>query len=80
MHIVDNIKTFLYDKNYFVNIYENKVHIFNYIDLEGLTDKEITLRFDDFILYITGSDLHVSKMAKVEMLITGSIDNVRFKR
>ena len=80
MRIVENIKTFLYDRNYFINFYEDKLHVFNYIDLETLTDKEIILKFDNFIFFISGSNLHVIKMAQVEMLITGQIDSVRFKR
>ena len=77
MKIVNNIKTFLYDKEYFINIYDNKIHVFNYIDLEVLKEKEIILHMDKFKLQIIGQNLHVTKMAENEILINGQLDNLR---
>jgi len=80
MRIIDNIKTFLYDKNYFINIFDDKIHIFNYLNLVELNDKEIILAMDGFNLEIKGSNLHVIRMASLELMIKGNVDSLRFKR
>jgi len=80
MHMVDNIKTFLYDKQYFINIFNNCIHVFNYIDLVKLSEKEIILQLENFKLVIVGQSLRVSKMIEKEIQIVGTIDNVGFNR
>jgi len=80
MRIIDNIKTFLYDKNYFINIFDDKIHVFNYLNLVELNETEIILEMKDFNLEIKGSSLHVIKMASSELMIKGVIASLRFKR
>ena len=80
MHIVNNIKTFLYDKNYFINIYENKIHVYSYVDLLKLSETEIVLKFEDFDLDLIGRDMHITKMAERELMVEGIIDSMRFTR
>jgi len=80
MHIISNIKTFLYDKNYFVNIFDDKIHVFNYSNLVELNDTEIILAMKDFHLEMKGKNLHVIRMAASELMIKGTIDSLRFKR
>ena len=80
MHIISNIKTFLYDKNYFVNIFDDKIHVFNYLNLIELNDNEIILEMKDFYLEIKGSNLHVTRMESLELMIKGTVDSLRFKR
>lgn len=80
MRIIENIKTFLYDKKYFVNIFDNYIHVYSYLDLEKLTDTEIILKMEDFSLIIIGSELHVTKMAEGELMIKGILETLRFKR
>lgn len=80
MQIMNNIKTFLYDLNYFVNVYENHVHIYNYNDLVKLSEIEIILLVEDFYLHIKGFNMHITKMVEKELLIEGTIHNMEFKR
>ena len=54
MLMIDNLKNYLYDKNYFINIYDNYIHIFNYIDLKEFKDDVIILQMSDFKLIIKG--------------------------
>ena len=78
MHIINNIKNYLYDKNYIINIYDNSLYVFNYLKLKRLTDKEITLAFNGFDLEIYGNKFLVCQMTSRELLINGSIENMRF--
>ena len=76
MKIIDNIKSFLYDKNYFINIFENYIYVFNYLDLNHFSDKEISLKLENFNVDIIGKDLSIIKMMDKEILIEGYIEKV----
>lgn len=76
MHIKDNLINFLYDKEYFITIYENFIHIFNYQELVSLSSKKIVLKLAKFSLTIHGENLFITKMLPNELLIKGTINNV----
>ena len=76
MHIKDTLINFLYDKEYFISIYDNFIHVFNYKELISLTSKLIVLKMDKFSLEIKGEDLFITKMMPNEILIKGKIKNV----
>lgn len=76
MHIKDTLVNFLYDKEYFISIYDNFIHVFNYKELISLTSKLVILKLDKFILEIKGEDLFITKMMSNEILIRGVIKNV----
>ena len=76
MNIKDTLVNFLYDKDYFITIYENYIHVFNYKKLISLTSKLIVLEMNKFNLEIKGSELFITKMSKNELLIKGYITKV----
>lgn len=76
MHIKDTLVNFLYDKEYFISIYDNFIHVFNYKELISLTSKLVILKLDKFKLEIKGEDLFITKMISNEILIRGVIKNV----
>ena len=76
MHIKDNLINFLYDKDYFITIYDNYIHVFNYLELISLTSKLIILKMNKFNLEIKGDNLFITKMMINEILIKGTIKNV----
>ena len=76
MHIKDTLINFLYDKKYFISIYDSYIHVFNYKELDSLTSKLIILKMDGFNLEIKGDNLFITKMEKREILIKGNIMNV----
>lgn len=78
MHIKDNLINFLYDKKYFINIYDNYIYVFNYEKLLTLTSVLIILKLDNFNIEIKGKDLVITKMMPNEILIKGKIRNVGF--
>ena len=41
MKMINNIKSFLYDKDYFINVFDNYVYVFNYQDLNHFSDTQI---------------------------------------
>ena len=68
------------DKTYYIDIFDNKIHAFNYIKLIKLSNTNINLQFDLFLLEIKGDNLKILEMNNTEILISGIIDNVGFKR
>lgn len=78
MHIKDNLINFLYDKKYFINIYDNYIYVFNYEKLITLTSVLIILKLDNFNIEIKGTNLIITKMMPKEILIKGKIKNVGF--
>lgn len=78
MHLYKTMKNFLMDFNYYIDIYEEKIHIFNYIDIEKLTDTEIILTMEFFRLDLKGNNFVVKRLEKREILIEGKIDEMRF--
>lgn len=80
MRIMKNLQNFLYDQDYYIDIFNNCLHVYYYLDLINLSDKLIELRLKDFILKIEGKDLIVSKMDKHEILIKGVIESMRLIR
>lgn len=73
MHIKDNLINFLYDKNYFISLYDNFIYCFNYKELISLKDNLIILKMPSFNLTIKGDNLFITKMLPTEILIKGKI-------
>ncbi len=79
-HLYKTMKNFLFDFNYYIDIYENKIHVFNYIDILKLNDQEIILAMPSFTLTIKGEHFAVKRLEKREILIDGILHQVGFSR
>lgn len=73
MKLAKLLSDFLYDKNYFITLFENKIHVYQYKDLVFLSEDKIKLRLENFNLIIEGSNLVVFQMNKEEIIIEGNI-------
>ena len=80
MRIMKNLQNFLYDQDYYIDIFNNCLHVYYYQELLSLSDEYIELKLKEFILKIEGENLVVSSMDKHEILIKGIINNMRFTR
>lgn len=80
MRIVKNLTNFLKDQEYYIDIFNNSLHVYNYLDLVELKDNVIELKLEKFNLIIEGNNLIVVQMDSREILIQGLINNMRFKR
>lgn len=78
MHMKDNLINFLYDKKYFINIYDEFIHVFNYQELVSLSSKKIVLKMETFKIEVTGDNLFITRMIPNEILIKGIIGKVEF--
>lgn len=78
MHLYKSVKNFLFDQNYFIDIWDSNIHLFGFIDIITLNDKLIELAFETFRLTISGENFRVLKLTKNEILITGIMKEMRF--
>lgn len=78
MHMKDNLINFLYDKKYFIDIYDEFIHVFNYRELISLSDSKIILKMENFKIILLGINLFITKMLPNEILIKGNINKVEF--
>lgn len=74
------MKSFLLDKEYFIDLWERCIHVFGFIDIETLDEKKIQLIFEKFQLEIKGEDFRVLKLTKKEILIEGNLQNIQVIR
>ena len=42
MNIFNSLSSFLYDKNYFIALFENEIYVYNYKDIILLKEKSLT--------------------------------------
>lgn len=77
MRLISKLDRYLEDKNYEIIIKENKVNIINFKEIIDFSINKISLRCDNKIINIEGKNLIISKMLDDEVLITGTILNVR---
>ena len=80
MRIINNLKNFLLDQDYYIDIFNNNFHVYQYVAITHLSSKLIKLKLENFSLEIEGEELSVVSMDKKEILIKGIINNVRFMR
>lgn len=71
--MLDIIKHYLKDEDYFISIYKNYIYFYKYLDIVKFTETLISLKFEKFIINISGTELCVRKMEKRELLISGNI-------
>ena len=74
--MLDIIKHYLHNEEYFISLYKNYVYFYKYIDIIKFTDKLMSVKFEKFIINVTGEALCIKKMEKKELLISGNIINV----
>lgn len=74
------MKSFLLDQDYYIDIFKDCIHVFNYVDIIKLEAQKIILTMDEFTLEIKGSNLVVKRLEKKEILIKGIIEGVNLIR
>jgi len=77
MKLISKLDRYLEDKNYEIIIKENKVNIINFKEIIDFSVSKISLRCDNKIINIEGKNLIISKMLDDELLVTGTIYNIR---
>jgi hypothetical protein len=75
--ILNNIRNYLNNKTYNINISKNQLYINNYHKIDNINDKNISIIFEDFILKVEGINIKVNKMIDKEILFNGQIESIK---
>lgn len=78
MKILNRLDNYINDKNYSMIYKYNKLDIINYTEIVDFTSKIITIRHNNNIYQIKGSNLVIARMMDNEILISGNIENITF--
>jgi len=77
MKLINRLNGYLEDKNYQIIVKNNSVNIINIEEIIDFSITKITVRCNNQIIIIEGKNLIISKMLEDEVLILGTINNVR---
>ena len=59
MHLYKTLKSFLYDQDYFVDLWKNCLHVYGIVDIDTLKEQKIVLTLEKFKLEINGENFRV---------------------
>ena len=74
--MLDILKSYLRNEEYYIILYSNYLYVYNYEEIIKFSDKFISLKLKNMKANITGYDMLITKMEKHELLIRGTINNV----
>lgn len=80
MQLLNHVREFLVDQNYYIDIYDHFIHVFHYIDILKLQDEEIILQMDNFVLTLKGANFRVKRLENQEILVSGTLENLSMQR
>ena len=72
------IDNYINDRKYSMIYKNNKLNIINYTEIIDFSDVLISIKYENDIYHIIGSNLVISRMMENEILITGDISNISF--
>ncbi len=74
-----NIRNYISDNKFRMNIYDNQLNVVNYLDVMSLEDNRISVKYSNGTIIIKGNNLSINKLLEQEMLITGDIKSIEFE-
>ena len=72
------MKNILFNNNYKIHIYDNKINIFNYKSIRDISSNVINIRLEDFDLKLKGENLLVIKLDDKDISISGVFKEIVF--
>ncbi len=74
-----DLRNYINDVEFRVNLYKDKVHIVNYTKIVTIEKSRISIRYSSGMLIIKGKDLALKKLLDDEILIKGIINSVELE-
>lgn len=71
--MIDQIRNYLNNKDYNINISNNSIYINNYNKIDKITSSTIIVNIQNIKLHITGENFKLLKMLDKEVLFNGQI-------
>lgn len=80
MNLTNRVREFLIDQNYYIDLYDQYIHVFHYIDILILNSTNIVLQMEHFVLNLKGTGFCVQKLEIHEILIRGTLESLVIER
>lgn len=77
--VFTNLKNYILEDDFKMIIFDKKVDIVNYDEIDHFDDNKIIIRNKEKIVIIKGEELVISKLLEDEMLIFGKVNGIEFK-
>ncbi len=77
--VFTNLKNYILENDFKMIIFDKKVDIVNYDEIDHFDDNKIIIRNKEKIVIIKGEELVISKLLEDEMLIFGKVNGIEFK-
>lgn len=79
MSLFNNIREYMINNEFVINIYNDKINIINYTSLGAIENTKIIVNGPDKNVLITGEKLALKKMLNNEILISGVIKKIELR-
>lgn len=79
MKIFDRLNNYINENNFKITIGINYVNIVNYTLVLDFNSNLVSIKYNNGIVEISGTNLVVNKMLKDEILVTGNIENIKLR-
>ena len=74
MHIYKTIKNFLLDQDYYIDLWQENIHIYGFQKIDVLQENRAVFVLEKFTL---GKNFRVLKLTNKEILLQGSLKEMR---
>lgn len=79
MNLFNNIREYMINNEFVINIYNDKINIINYTSLGAIENTKILVNGPDKNVLIIGEKLALKKMLNNEILISGVIKKIELR-
>ncbi|MCI7241503.1 MAG: YabP/YqfC family sporulation protein [Bacilli bacterium] len=79
MKIFDRLNNYINENNFKITIGINYVNVVNYTLVLDFNSNLVSIKYNNGIVDISGTNLVVNKMLKDEILVTGNIENIKLR-
>lgn len=79
MKIFEKIGDFVENKDIEITLFNNKVYVINYIDIEDFNTNRIVLKHTKGTININGKNLVIVRLINKELLICGEIVSIELR-
>ena len=79
MKIFDRLNNYINENNFKITIGINYVNVVNYTLVLDFNSNLVSIKYNNGIVDISGTNLVVNKMLKDEILVTGNVENIKLR-